>query len=74
MTTEELIDEALTLPVEERALIADTVLRSLNAPDAENDLRWLNEARRRLTEIRTSKAKLVPAAEVFRCIHDRHQE
>lgn len=65
MTTKKLIEEVLALPVEERALIADSLLRSLNAPDADIDAKWTAEARRRLEELRTGKAKPIPGDEVF---------
>lgn len=65
MTTERLIEEALSLPVEERALIADSLLRSLNAPDAAIDAKWMEVAKRRREELRTGKVKPIPGDEVF---------
>jgi hypothetical protein len=50
MTTKKLIEEVLSLPVEERALIADSLLRSLNAPDAAIDAKWIEVAKRRQEE------------------------
>lgn len=71
MTTKKLIEEVLSLPVEERALIADSLLRSLNAPDADIDAKWTAVARRRLEELRTGKVKAIPGDEVFSEIAER---
>lgn len=71
MTTERLIEEALSLPAEERALIADSLLRSLNAPDASIDAKWMEVAKRRREELRTGKVKPIPGGEVFSEIADR---
>jgi putative addiction module component (TIGR02574 family) len=65
MTTRKLIEEALSLPVEERALIADSLLRSLNIPDAGVDAKWTEVAKRRLDELRSGKVKPIPGDEVF---------
>ena len=65
MSTKELIAEAMSLPVEERALVADSILRSLNAPQSEIDRKWTAVAQRRLGELRSGKVKPVPGAEVF---------
>jgi putative addiction module component (TIGR02574 family) len=65
LRTGELIEEALSLPVEERALIADSLLRSLNMPDTSIDAQWLEVARRRLQELRSGKVKPIPGDEVF---------
>ena len=71
MTTKKLIEEALSLPVEERALIADSLLRSLNAPDAAIDAKWMEVARRRQEELRSGKVKPVTSDEVFAGIAKR---
>jgi putative addiction module component (TIGR02574 family) len=65
MTTKKLIEEVLCLPVEERALIADSLLRSLNVPDAGIDAKWKKVAKRRLEELRSGKVKPIPGDEVF---------
>lgn len=63
--TSDLIREAESLPVEERVLLVDSLLRSLNAPENELDQKWAKIAQRRLQEIRTGQAKTIPGEEVF---------
>jgi putative addiction module component (TIGR02574 family) len=65
MTTKKIIEEALSLPVEERALIADSLLRSLNMPNTGIDAEWTEVAKRRLQELRSGKVKAIPGDEVF---------
>ncbi len=71
MKTKKLIDEALSLPVKERALVVDSLLRSLNPPDFEIDNKWIVVAKKRLTELRIGKVKPVPGDEVFKKIWKR---
>jgi putative addiction module component (TIGR02574 family) len=63
--TKKLIEEALSLPVDERAIIADSLLRSLNMPDTTIDIKWAAVARRRLQELRSGKVKPIPGEQVF---------
>jgi putative addiction module component (TIGR02574 family) len=65
MKTKELIEEALSLPVEERALLADSLLRSLNLPNTAIDAKWTELARTRLRDLRSGKVKPIPGDEVF---------
>jgi putative addiction module component (TIGR02574 family) len=69
----ELIEAVVSLPVEERAIVADSVLRSLNAPDPEIDREWAQVAQRRLAEVRSGKVTAVPGKEVFAKIRKRFQ-
>lgn len=71
MTTKKIIEEALSLPVEERALIADSLLRSLNAPSSDMDTKWTEAARRRLEELRSGTVKAIPGDEVFERVRKR---
>ncbi len=63
--TQDLIDEAISLPIEERALLVDSLLRSMNPLNEKNDQKWASEAKRRLEELRSGKVKPIPGEEVF---------
>jgi len=65
MTIRKIIEEALSLPMEERALIADSLLRSLNMPNTAIDAKWTEVAKRRLQELRSGKVKPIPGDDVF---------
>ena len=62
---EELSQKALTLPPEERVRLAEQILSTVQAIDAEAEAAWDEEIRRRIAEIDDGTAKLIPAAEVF---------
>ena len=72
--TKKLIDEALSLPVEDRAVIADSLLKSLNMPDPAIDRKWVELAKRRLGELRSGKVKPIPGNEVLDRVHERFAE
>ena len=69
--TAEIIHEAESLPVEERTVVVDSLLRSLNPPDPEIDRQWAAVAKRRLDELRSGRMKPVPGEEVFAKIRQR---
>ena len=71
MKTKELIAEAISLPVEERALVVDSLLRSLNPPESEIDKKWAAVAKQRLKELRSGEVTAVPGDDVFKRIWQR---
>lgn len=72
MNTKELLQEIAALPVEDRALVADSVLRSLNPVESAIEKRWCQVAQRRLTELRAGAVETVPGEEVFRAIWEKY--
>lgn len=62
---EELSHKARALPPEDRVRLAEELLASIQEPDAEVDAAWAEEIKRRIAEIDSGKAKLIPADEVF---------
>ena len=68
MKTKELIKEATSLPVNDRALLVDSLLRSLNSPQAKTDKEWVILAKKRLEELRSGAVKPIPGDEVFKNI------
>ncbi|MBI2267573.1 MAG: addiction module protein [Armatimonadetes bacterium] len=70
----EIIEEAESLPVEERVIVVDSLLRTLNPPDAEIDKEWVKIATRRLAELRSGSAKPIPGDEVFARLRERFEK
>jgi putative addiction module component (TIGR02574 family) len=67
MNTEQLEAEIMKLSLDARAKLAERIILSLDAPsDAENLELWIQEAERRLRDLREGKAKEVAAEDVFR--------
>lgn len=62
---DELSRKARSLPAEERVRLAEELLSSVQDSDAEIDAAWEDEIKRRLDEVETGTAKLIPAEEVF---------
>lgn len=62
---EELSRKAHALPPEERVRLAEELLATVQEVDAEVDAAWDEEIRRRIAEIDSGTAKLIPAEEVF---------
>ena len=67
----EIIHEAELLPVEERLLVVDSLLRSINPPQPETDRMWIAAAKRRIQELRSGRVARVPGHEVFEKIRTR---
>lgn len=71
MTTQALIDEAVSLPVEQRVLVVDALLQTLNRPDSGIDREWADLAQRRLSELREGNVQAVPGEQVFQKLRKR---
>jgi len=67
----DIISAAEVLPIKERALIVDSILKTLNKPDPDIDQQWLIAAKQRLEEVRSGHVETVSGDEVFAEIKDR---
>ena len=59
-----MLKEIANYPVEDRIMMADAIIESLNGSNPEIDAAWNAVSRRRLGELRTGKVKGIPAATV----------
>ncbi|HEY3901796.1 MAG TPA: addiction module protein [Chthoniobacter sp.] len=71
-TIDQLTHEALGLNESERALLAQTLLESLEPAEEGVEEAWAIEVGRRLERVRTGEAQGRSAEEVFRDIRARH--
>ena len=71
MKTTELLDEAISLPVEERAMLVDSLHKTLNSPYIDIESQWNDVAQHRLREFRSGEVKAVLGEEVFKRILGR---
>ncbi len=70
-STAQIIQDAESLPVEDRTIVVESLLRSLNPPNPEIDRKWATVAKRRLEELRSGRIKPVPGEKVFAKIRQR---
>ena len=71
LNTDELMDEAMSLPVELRAQLIDKLLKSLNPAQAEIDELWAVEAEKRVADIEAGQVQPIPGEEVFEKVRKR---
>jgi putative addiction module component (TIGR02574 family) len=65
--TDELLQKAMTLPLEARAELACSLIDSLDqVVDEDAEIAWQREVVRRMDEIRSGKVKTIPWREVQR--------
>jgi putative addiction module component (TIGR02574 family) len=69
--TRDLIDEATSLPIDERILVVDALLKTINSPNEEVDAAWGTTAQKRLEALRSGAMHGIPADEVFAKIRGR---
>ena len=68
-------EDALSLPTENRLILVEKLLKSLNLPINEDIERlWAEEAELRVSQIESGKAKLVPGEEVFTKIKEKYEK
>ena len=66
ITVEQLAEEALSLPSEARALLADRLVESLDpAEDGYVRQLWMKEARRRIEEVRSGGVTTIAGEDGF---------
>lgn len=69
---DDLIKEVISLPVEIRVHLIDRLLKSLNPSQDHIDKIWMNEAEKRVGEIKSGKVETISGEEVFKKIKNRH--
>ncbi len=66
LTVEQIAEEALSLPSEARALLADRLVESLDpAEDGYVHQLWIAEARRRRDDVRNARIQTIPGDEAL---------
>jgi len=70
-TFEQLAKQAMDLPAESRARLADLLVESLDAEElGQIDRLWIEEARRRRDEVRSGRVETIPGEEGLRKVRD----
>lgn len=70
-TVEQLAEQAMALPSESRARLADLLVESLNDADlGQIEELWLTEAKRRRDEVRAGTVKTIPGDKALKEVRD----
>ena len=60
-----MLEQIACYPVEDRVMMADAIIESLNGIDPNVDAAWGAIARRRMRELRSGKVRGIPVSAVF---------
>jgi putative addiction module component (TIGR02574 family) len=80
MSMQNVLAEALALPTDERAELIGHLLESLDVPAGEAvdtdewEASWIEEINRRIAELQSGRAQLIPAETVFASMWERLDE
>jgi putative addiction module component (TIGR02574 family) len=66
METKDILEKALQLKPEERFLVVEGLIRSLDEPDQSLDALWAEEAESRLRAYREGKLEGIPMEDIFK--------
>ena len=66
MSAKEILAQALKLKPEERFMLVDGLIRSLDEPDKKLDDIWAEEAEKRLRAYREGRLEGIPMEEIFK--------
>ena len=70
-TLEQLVEQAMTLPSESRARLADLLVESLEGADlGQIEQHWISEAKRRRDEVRAGQVETIPGEDGLRQVRD----
>lgn len=70
-TVEQLVSQAMTLPGELRARLAELLVESLDSDDfGAIERAWIHEAKSRRDEVRAGKVEPIPGEEALQNVHD----
>ena len=65
MSLNDIIDEALSLKPQERYMIIENLVESLNRTDPAIEALWVEESEKRLDAIKSGELETVPYEEIF---------
>jgi len=66
MRSKDVLDQALKLKPEERFMLVERLIKSLDEADSSLDAIWEGEAQRRLKAYRTGHLEGIPMEEIFK--------
>jgi hypothetical protein len=70
-TVEQLAEQAMNLPTESRARLADLLVESLDAEElGQIDRLWVAEAKRRRDDVRSGRVETIPGDEALQKVRD----
>ncbi|NOX89393.1 MAG: addiction module protein [Calditrichaeota bacterium] len=66
MSTKEILEKALRLKPEDRLMLVEGLIKSLDEPDKKLDDIWAEEAEKRLRAYREGRLEGIPMEEIFK--------